>query len=296
MIWIHAVEIRPQVVRRMLVATAELASHLNKPNWVIFDCRHDLVDHGKGAKLYAESHLVGAHFAPVETALAGAKNGRNGRHPLPAPHDFAAFLSAHGVSQESQIVAYDDAGGLYAARLWWLARWIGYKQVAVLDGGWQKWISEGREISTAIPAPRPQVATIPPMADANLLWGADEVQRRLEQSDSLVIDARAAERFRGEVEPMDPVAGHIPGAVNRFYKTNLNADLTLRPRADLQREFGALIGSRAPENVGHSCGSGITACANIFAMEYAGLKGSKLYAGSWSEWVSDPTRPVARGA
>ena len=280
----------------MLVSTAELASHLNDPTWVIFDCRHDLVDHGKGAQLYAESHLVGAHFAPVEAALAGAKNGRNGRHPLPAPDQFAAFLAAHGVNKTSRIVAYDDAGGLYAARLWWLARWIGFKQVALLDGGWQKWMSEGRAVTAEMPVAQPNVTTNVPTVDTSLVWGAGDVLRRIEQSDSLLIDARAGERFRGEIEPMDPVAGHIPGAVNRFFKANLNSDLTLRPVAELQREFLALIGARAAENVGHSCGSGITACANIFAMEYAGLKGSKLYAGSWSEWVSDPTRPVARGA
>jgi len=279
----------------MLVSTAKLASHLNDPTWVIFDCRHDLVDHGKGAKLYAESHLPGAHFASVETALAGLKNGRNGRHPLPAPDQFAAFLAVRGTNKNSQIVAYDDAGGLYAARLWWLARWIGFNQVALLDGGWQKWISEGRAVTTEIPVARPNVTTSAPSVDSRLLWGAVDVLRRLEQSDSLLIDARAGERFRGEVEPMDPVAGHIPGAVNRFFKANLNSDHTLRPVADLQREFLSLIGARAVENVGHSCGSGITACANIFAMEYAGLKGSKLYAGSWSEWVSDPSRPVAKG-
>jgi thiosulfate/3-mercaptopyruvate sulfurtransferase len=279
----------------MLVSTALLTSHLNDPTWVILDCRHDLVDHGKGAKLYAESHIVGAHFASVETALSGAKNGRNGRHPLPAPDKLAAFFTLHGVNESSRIIAYDDAGGLYAARLWWLARWIGFKQVALLDGGWQKWINEGRPVTMEIPVKRPNVATRSPTVDTSQLWGAGDVLRRINQADSLLIDARAGERFRGEVEPMDPVAGHIPGAVNRFFKTNLNADLTLRPVAELHREFVDLIGARAVEDVGHSCGSGITACANIFAMEYAGLKGSKLYAGSWSEWVSDPARPVARG-
>jgi thiosulfate/3-mercaptopyruvate sulfurtransferase len=179
--------------------------------------------------------------------------------------------------------------------LWWLARWIGFTQVALLDGGWQKWISERRAVTAEMPVARTNVAKSAPTVDMSMLWGANDVLRRLEMSDSLLIDARAGERFRGEVEPMDPVAGHIPGAVNRFFKANLNSDHTLRPVADLQREFVALIGARVIKNVGHSCGSGITACANIFAMEYAGLSGSKLYAGSWSEWVSDPLRPVARG-
>lgn len=280
----------------MLVSSSELGSHLNDPTWIIFDCRHDLVDQVKGARLYAENHLTGAHFASVETALAGPKNGHNGRHPLPAPNDFSAFLIAHGVNAESQIVAYDDAGGLYAARLWWLARWIGFKQVALLDGGWQKWTSEGRAVTAEIPVVPPQVAIAAPRVDTSLLWASGDVLSRLNRSDSLLIDARAGERFRGEVEPIDPVAGHIPKAVNRFFKTNLNADLTLRPASELRREFAELMGGRAVENVGHSCGSGITACANIFAMEYAGLSGSKLYAGSWSEWVSDPARPIAKGA
>jgi thiosulfate/3-mercaptopyruvate sulfurtransferase len=279
----------------MLVSTAELASRTNDPRWVIFDCRHDLVDHGKGARLYGESHVPGAHFAAVETDLAGTKTGRNGRHPLPAPAAFAEFLARHGVTPQSTLVVYDDAGGLYAARLWWLARWVGHTSVVLLDGGWPKWIAEGRVLTAEVPVPTP-AAPWPLQVEAAGVWTADDVLRQLADTTCGLIDARAGERYRGEVEPMDPVAGHIPGALNRFYKTNLKPDLTFRPAAELKREFAALIGPRAPERVGHSCGSGITACANIFAMEYAGLPGSKLYAGSWSEWVADPTRPVAKGA
>ena len=279
----------------MLINSAELGEKLSRADHVVFDCRHDLADHARGAKLYGEGHIPGAHFAPVESALSGAKTGRNGRHPLPAAADFAAFLGRHGVTPQSTIVAYDDAGGLYAARLWWLARWIGHERVALLDGGWTKWIAEGRAVTTAVPAAVP-AAPIPVCEDAARVWSADDVLRRLSDASFAVIDARAGERYRGEVEPMDPVAGHIPGALNRFYKANLKPDLTFRPAAELRREFGELIGAREPGRVGHSCGSGITACANIFAMEYAGLAGSKLYAGSWSEWVADPSRPVAKGA
>lgn len=278
----------------MLISTADLATHLNDPSWVIFDCRHDLADHGKGERLYRESHLPGSHFASVETALAGAKTGKNGRHPLPKPDEFADFLVRHGVTPELTIVAYDDAGGLYAARLWWLARWIGLKNVVLLDGGWQKWTAEGRPVNAAIPQPtaaRPLTVRVEPAA----VLSAAEVLKRISDPASALIDARAGERYRGEVEPLDPVAGHIPGALNRFYKANLRADLTFRSADEVKSEFRALIGDRAPTAVAHQCGSGITACANIFAMEYAGLPGSKLYAGSWSEWVSDPTRPVARG-
>lgn len=278
----------------MLIRTDDLASHLNDPSWVIFDCRHDLVDHGKGERLYRENHLPGAYFASVETALAGAKTGKNGRHPLPTPEEFAEFLARCGVTRASKIVAYDDAGGLYAARLWWMARWIGLENVALLDGGWQKWTAENRAVTTAVPTPKPAPA-LAVTVDRTAVLSATDVLNRLSDPSSALIDARAGERYRGEVEPMDPVAGHIPGALNRFYKANLKSDLTFRPADEIKTEFRTLIGSRAPERIAHQCGSGITACANLFAMEYAGLPGSKLYAGSWSEWVSDPTRPVARG-
>lgn len=278
----------------MLVSTDQLAAYCTNPKWVIFDCRHDLADHAKGERLYREGHIPGAFFAPVETALSGKKNGKNGRHPLPTPDDFAMFLAAHGVSPSSTIVAYDDAGGLYAARLWWMARWIGLESVVLLDGGINRWIAENRKLTTDIPTAQSGSLMAKPQLDR--IWDTATVARNLTNSITAILDARAGERYRGEVEPMDPVAGHIPGALNRFYKSNLNADLTFRPPAELKNEFAALLQNRAPENIAHSCGSGITACANLFAMEYAGLSGSKLYAGSWSEWVSDPTRPIARGA
>ena len=278
----------------MLINTSQLKEHLGDPNWVIFDCRHDLMDHGKGERLYQEGHIPGAHFAPVETALSGPKDGTNGRHPLPTPNTFAVFLAAHGVSALSTIVAYDDCGGLYAARLWWLARWIGLTSVVLLDGGLPRWVTDGGVITTEVTTPEP--AIVRPHAESELVWNSAKVLSRLSDPAIAVVDARAAERFRGDVEPMDPVAGHIPGALNRFYKSNLQPDLTFRPADELKAEFTALIKKRASKNVVHYCGSGITACANIFAMEYAGLPDSKLYAGSWSEWVADRSRPVARGA
>jgi len=277
----------------MLVTTTELAAHLDDPAWVIFDCRHDLLDPTKGARLYREAHVPGASFAPVDAALAGPMTGTNGRHPLPDPAAFADFLVRHGVSDTSQLVAYDDVGGQYAARLWWLARWIGLTRVTLLDGGWPKWRAEGRATTTEVP--RPQPGGIRLRLKPGGTWSTADVQQRLGQAETLVVDARAAERFRGEVEPIDPVAGHIPGAVNRFFKANLRDDLTFRPPEELRREFTALLAGRAPTSVGHQCGSGITACVNLFAMEYAGLAGSKLYAGSWSEWIADPSRPVTRG-
>ncbi len=276
----------------MLVSTAQLALYLNDPDWVIFDCRHDLTDTMRGARVYGEGHLPGAHFAAVDGDLSGPKTGTNGRHPLPSPDAFAAFLGRHGVSATTTVVAYDDVGGLYAARLWWMARWIGFTQVSLLDGGLTKWLAEARPVTQEIPGLRPAVLLA--RGDHSLIWTAADVLSHLSDPAFALIDARAAERYRGDVEPIDPVAGHIPSAVNRFYKTNLNADLTFRPAAELRAEFTALTEGKAPANVGHQCGSGITACANLFGMEYAGLSGSKLYAGSWSEWVSDPARPVVR--
>lgn len=272
----------------MLVSTAELADHLTDPDWVVFDCRHDLMDPAKGAKLYGAGHVPGAHFAAIDHDLSSEKNGRNGRHPLPSPAAVADFLARHGVSASSRIVAYDDAGGQFAARLWWLARWIGLTRVSLLDGGMAKWIAEGRVVSPVVPTPHRQALRAQP--DATMVWSAEEVLAHLDDPAFRLIDARAPERFRGEVEPVDPVAGHIPGAVNRFNKDNLNADLTMKPAAELRAAFEALIGARS--TVLHQCGSGVTACLNLFAMEYAGLPGSRLYAGSWSEWIADPARPI----
>lgn len=281
----------------MLINTATLSQHLHDSSWVIFDCRHDLMDLAKGERLYREGHIPGAHFANLDVDLSGEKNGCNGRHPLPAPAAFIAFLARHGVTHQSTVVAYDDVGGQFAARLWWLCRWVGVHHVALLDGGISKWCADGHALSPTVP-PTKTVA-LGGHANPAMLISAAELLPRLgtaDKPDCLLIDARAPERYRGEVEPLDPVAGHIPGAVNRFYKENLNADLTFKSREALRTAFDALLGGHTPADVVHQCGSGVTACANIFAMEYAGLAGAGLYAGSWSEWVSDAARPVAKGA
>ena len=279
----------------MLVNTQTLTAHLADPEWVIFDCRHDLADFSKGERLYRESHIPGAHFAAVETDLSGPKTGRNGRHPLPDPQVFAEFLGRHGISETSNVVAYDDVGGQYSARLWWLARWIGFDRVALLDGGFPKWVAEGRPLTAEIPV-APARTTVRVRLRPEMVWTTADVEQQLNDAAWAVLDARTAERYRGETEPIDPIAGRIPGALNRFFKSNLNADLTLRPPEELRREYEALLAGRKAENIGHQCGSGITACANLFAMEHAGLRGSKLYAGSWSEWIADTSRPIAKGA
>jgi thiosulfate/3-mercaptopyruvate sulfurtransferase len=277
----------------MLVSTAELAENLSNPKWVIFDCRHDLGDAGKGRIAYGTGHIAGAYFAAVDGDLSGEKTGSNGRHPLPQPEQFTAFLARHGIAEDSRVVAYDDVGGQYAARLWWVARWIGFDRVSLLDGGWAKWDAEGRAVYETIP--EATGGSVVAKTNDALLVKVAEVEANLDMAARVVVDARAPERYRGEVEPLDRVAGHIPGALNHGFKQSLNDDLTMKSPDELKAAFGTLLGDRKPTEVIHQCGSGITACVNLLAMERAGLSGSKLYAGSWSEWSSDPARPVATG-
>jgi thiosulfate/3-mercaptopyruvate sulfurtransferase len=276
----------------MLVSTDELAKHLEDPTWIVFDCRHDLGDFEKGARLYRAGHIPGAHFAPVESELSGPKTGRNGRHPLPEPQAFADFLARHGASDRSTIVAYDDVGGQYAARLWWLARWIGLDRVKLLDGGFPKWQAEGRPLSTSVPVAKPSLVRA--KAHPEMVCNVSELQEKLRGPAISLIDARTAERWRGETEPIDRIAGRVPGSINRFFKGNLKADQTFRPATEIRRELETLLPHRGA-NVVHMCGSGVTACVNLFAMEYAGLPGSRLYPGSWSEWIADPARPIGKG-
>jgi thiosulfate/3-mercaptopyruvate sulfurtransferase len=277
----------------MLTSTTELAAKIGNPDCIIFDCRHDLFDAGKGERLYREGHIPGAIYANVDTDLSGEKNGTNGRHPLPSPAAFIAFLARNGVTNTSKIIACDDVGGQFASRLWWLARWIGLTDVSLLDGGVSKWVADGHALSRDVPVPKP--AALRGHADPLMALNANEVEAGLKIASTTLIDARAPERYRGEVEPIDPVAGHIAGAKNRFYKENLNVDLTMRTRAEIRAAFLSIMNAPKAGEVVHQCGSGVTACANIFAMEYAGLTGSKLYAGSWSEWISNPARPIVKG-
>lgn len=274
-----------------LVSCDVLASHLNDPNWRVFDCRHQLSDTSYGEKAYAKEHLPGAFFLHLDLDLSSPMNGRNGRHPLPDPQILANKLSSVGVSRETQVVVYDDDGGMAAGRLWWLLRWFGHDRVALLDGGINRWVSEARPLSVEQP-------TVPPATfEVDLRdWvvSTEEVLTNLDKSEFCLIDARAPDRFRGENETLDPVGGHIPGARNRFFRDNLDADGSFRPAAELRREFLALFAGIDPSQVVMQCGSGVTACHNLLAMEIAGLHGAKLYAGSWSEWCSDPARPVAR--
>ena len=276
-----------------LISTEDLAAGIADPLWVVFDCRHDLMDVEAGRRAWNVDHLPGARFAHLDEDLSGPKTGRTGRHPLPDVAAFAQWLGAQGVDAHRQVVAYDASGGYYAARLWWMLRWLGHDRVAVLDGGYPQWKLEGRALTQAAPQVEPTTFT-PHRRDA-LRVDAATVLASLRAPDMLVVDARTPERFAGRNETMDPVGGHIPGAVNRFFQLNLDGAGLFKPAGTLREEFTAVIGGRTAAQVVHQCGSGVTACHNLLAMEVAGLTGSRLYPGSWSEWCADPARPVARG-
>jgi len=271
-----------------LVSSAELAAH---PEWRVFDCRHDLAKPALGEEQYREAHIPGALFAHLDRDLSAPKTGRNGRHPLPQPDVFTTWLGGCGVKPSDQVVCYDAGNGAMAARLWWMLRWIGHETVAVLDGGLAKWVAEKRPLTSEVPRFTPshyqQESKGHPAVDVS------EVMRQ--GSEMLLLDARAPARYRGEQEPIDPVAGRIPGARNRFNMDNVSPQGTFKSAGELRREFQAVLGDRAPSEAVHYCGSGVAACHNLLAMEVAGLPGGRLFAGSWSEWSADPRRPVEKG-
>lgn len=276
-----------------LVDPATLERHLGDPRWIVLDVRHELTQPSWGEEEYREEHIPGARFLHLDRDLSGPKTGRNGRHPLPQRADLVEAFRRWGVNDDTQVVAYDAQGGNFAVRLWWLARWLGHARVAVLDGGWPLWLARTGRSSTDVPHRVPGNFTDrgSPMPQAD----AEAVMRNLRVRERLVLDARTPERYRGEQEPIDPVAGHIPGARNRPWQHNLEADQRFKSPQALRKEFETVLGSIPPSQVIHQCGSGVTACHNLLAMEVAGLAGSALYAGSWSEWIAEPARPVATG-
>lgn len=315
-----------------VISAAELAPHVGDARWVILDCRHDLLDPDAGRAAYDSGHIAGAQFANIDTDLSGAKTGADGvfrgRHPLPERADLVATLRGWGVGDDSQVVAYDAHGGMFAARLWWLLRWLGHRAVAVLDGGLPAWQAAGQPLVTAADedgagaASASASASAPAAAARGSFTERPALTRTVSLDDvvanltahgaaaRVVIDARAADRYRGENETIDPVGGHIPGARNRFFKDNLGADGRFKDAAQLQAEWAPLLAGVAgmaglaganavPQPAQQAimqCGSGVTACHNLLALEVAGLPGAALYPGSWSEWCADPARPVATGA
>lgn len=260
---------------------------------LVFDCRFDLVDPAIGEAAYAAGHIPGAQYLHLDRDLSGAKTGKNGRHPLPDRAALVNTLAARGLNEGQQVVAYDAQGGSYAARLWWLLRWLGHDSVAVLDGGLQAWEAAGYPLAQDVPQATPGNFKVG--APLQVTVDVQAVERNLSTHELLVIDARAADRYRGENETIDPVGGHIPGARNRFFKDNLGTDGRFKSAHTLRDDFTAVLAGKTPGHVVLQCGSGVTACHNALAMEIAGLHGAALYGGSWSEWCADPSRPVATG-
>ena len=285
-----------------LVDAATLAAHIGDPDWKLVDCRHRLADPDYGERAYAAAHLPGALFLHLDRDLSGPLNGSNGRHPLPDPRVLAEKLGRLGLlGERTQVVAYDDAGGMIAARLWWLLRWLGHQRVALLDGGFAAWRGPLSSRPPALPAASADWQPPPAAVLQSALVDAATIAARLEAdlAAPCLIDARSPDRFRGENETIDPVGGHIPGARNRFFGDNLDADGRFRPAAELRADFLAVLDGAPVERCVLYCGSGVSACHNLLAMEIAGLPGARLYPGSWSEWCSPgadglPRRPVAR--
>lgn len=275
-----------------LIDGATLEQHLGDPGWCVVDLRHQLSDVAYGERAYAALHIPGAVFLHLDRDLSGPMTGTNGRHPLPDLHSLTGRLGEAGIGNDMQVVVYDDAQGMIAGRLWWLLRLLGHDNVAFLDGGFPLWQAEGRPLN-ADPVSRPPKRFT---AQENSLAGevdAAWLLAHLNSSELCLIDARGPDRFRGENETIDPVGGHIPGARNRCFKDNLETDGRFKAAAQLRAEYLALLAGASPSQVVAQCGSGVSACLNLLAMEVAGLHGARLYPGSWSEWCSDPSRPVA---
>ena len=276
-----------------LVQAETLAVALGRPDLVVLDCRFSLLDPNVGEQAYLRSHLPGAAYAHLERDLSDMGPHGEGRHPWPQADVLVSKLRSWGIDAHSQVIAYDDADGAYAARLWFLLRMLGHEKVAVLDGGWARWTALGLPVASS-PFQRPPSRYEAPGFDHSRLLDADQVESHLFEG-GLLVDARAPARFRGEEEPIDRVAGHVPGAINRPFASNM-IDGRLKSPMQLADEFRALLAGRDPATTVLMCGSGVTACHNLLAMERAGLKGAKLFTGSWSGWIQDPSRPVARGA
>jgi thiosulfate/3-mercaptopyruvate sulfurtransferase len=275
-----------------LIDTATLAAHLADPDFAIVDCRFALNDETWGEREYASRHIPCAVFAHLGHDLSGAITGENGRHPLPDPQALSATLSRLGIGNGVQVVAYDQDSGMFASRLWWMLRWMGHDAAAVLDGGFAAWIAEGRATTGGVE--HRGARAFHGAARTDMIVDAAGVAARIGRRDWRLLDARAPERFRGDVEPIDRVAGHIPGAVNHPFMSNLAGAGTFLGAQELREKLAGSLGGVPLDHIVCYCGSGVTACHNLLALEHAGLHGAKLYPGSWSEWSSDPSRPVEK--
>jgi thiosulfate/3-mercaptopyruvate sulfurtransferase len=276
-----------------LIEVEDVFAHLHHPDWLIVDCRFDLTNVEWGFKDYQQGHIPGSVYAHLDHDCSAPPTPHTGRHPLPSPQDFADTLERLGISNHSQVIALDTTGGSFAARFWWMLKWLGHSTVAVLNGGWNAWKSAGFPLAQGIET-RPRGKFVPNPQPDKMITTA-EMLNLLKKPEYKIIDARAPERYRGEFEPLDPVAGHIPGSLNRFHEKNLARAGKLKSAEILQKEFTELIGDTPPHQVIVYCGSGVTSCHHLLAMEYAGIQGAKLYAGSWSEWIRDLNRPIEVG-
>jgi thiosulfate/3-mercaptopyruvate sulfurtransferase len=281
-----------------LIDAASLLELAGEPRLAVIDCRFDLMNPEGGRREFLKGHIPGARYADLNKDLSAPITPKSGRHPLPSPQDFAAVLVRLGIDRASQVVAYDEAGGSFAARAWWLLRWLDHMSVAVLDGGLKAWTAAGGALESGeeTPAAASSAGRIQPHSNAAAVIDTTDIPAFLEDPEHLLVDARAAERYAGSVEPIDAVAGHIAGAVNHPFSANLAPDGRFLPAAELKRRWQARLDGRKASQVAAMCGSGVTACHNLLGLEIAGLRGARLYAGSWSEWIRDPSRPVARGA
>lgn len=272
-----------------LISGEQLARQLDDPQWVIFDCRFALTRPESGRLAYAKAHIPGARYAHLNEDLSAALRPGSGRHPLPEPGVLADKLGRWGVDRDKQVVVYDDSFGSMAVRLWWLPRWLGHDAVALLDGGFPAWQKQGRELTAAVPVVSP--TRFRPAPDDSMWVSSDAVLEALRQK-RLIIDARPEERYAALIEPLDKVAGHIPGSLNSPFEDNLDMRGNFLKAEELRAQYESLLHGVPAEEVIHMCGSGVTACHNLLALEIAGLPGGKLYVGSWSEWITDPSRPI----
>jgi thiosulfate/3-mercaptopyruvate sulfurtransferase len=275
-----------------LITTSQL-SDFRKPDWIIIDCRFDLANPAWGFQNYQAGHLPGAIYANLDQDLSGKVTAQTGRHPLPDPAIFTERITSWGIQAGTQVVVYDTTAGSYAVRLWWMLRYFGLNQVAVLDGGFPKWLHEEFPVETGVFTPTPAPFSFVPSLHPEMLVSTSQVEKMRLDPAYLLIDARAPQRFSGETEPIDPVAGHIPGAINRFHVKNITPEGVMKPLGRLRTEYDQLLNGTPAENVIVYCGSGVTSCHLLLAMEMVGLKGARLYGGSWSEWIRDPARPIA---
>lgn len=277
-----------------LISTEQLAQHLDDPDWVVFDCRFTLTNPGAGFQSYLTAHVPGARYAHLDNDLSSEVTPLTGRHPLPDVDVLADKLGKWGVDATRQVVVYDDSFGAMASRMWWILRWLGHDAVALLDGGIQRWQQrEKRPVSAELPVIQPTRFNAKPGRE---MWvSSEELDQALQRERILLLDARSEERFNGEIEPLDKVAGHIPGAVNLPFEDNLDLGGAFMTADELSTFYLDTLNGMAAEKVIHMCGSGVTACHNLLAMEHAGMTGAKLYVGSWSEWITDPKRPVVTG-